>query len=398
MIPSRPLDLGGIINEALRIIKLTYWRAAIILLVFYLPGFVIIQIGLNDLIADTQDIVSKYSAVSPEAPILVRDYLFTSDNSKSFSSPLLRLQYSELYKSIDSVQDALNTKYPDSTSRRLLKKQVDSITEVVRTSNPQLTSIFNGELAVSFFILLAGFVILILGYIGNIAAQYDLSSRAFEDRHFNFGKIFKLTLSRSMWMLLIQYILIAFAMLFGFTIVIGITYAISPVLGILGMLISFIAVAYSGVRIIFSAIALVSEELGPFEAIKRSLILTEGMFWRVIGIGLICGLLLIVVKSFIQLPFSLIISPKLTWVVECIRGNFANIPAIFANLRAGIYAWEAIIIFGTLVCASFSPAFITTFYYDLRTRHEGTLEYSEGLPEDNLELPEEHHDQREPQD
>jgi len=70
MIPSRPLDLGGIINETIRIIKLTYWRAAIVLLVFLIPGLILINVGVDEIIDESQGLVTKFTTISPDAPTL----------------------------------------------------------------------------------------------------------------------------------------------------------------------------------------------------------------------------------------------------------------------------------------------------------------------------------------
>jgi hypothetical protein len=371
MIPSRPLDLGAIINESIRIIKLIYWRAAVLLFFFYLPGLILMQVGLEHVMDTGQEVVQKYANASPEAPSLIRDYIVSTGTFKSSSLYYFRLQYPELFTTLDSVKVSVQTKYPDSAAQSIIESRLDSIGAIVKQAGPiQTGGLYSG---IVFFSI--GLFIFLIGVLANVAASYDLSSRAFEDRPLNFGSIFGLALKRTVWLTFLQYMIIWFAMFFGFSIVVGITYLISPVLGVLGVLLSIAAIAYSFLRTIFSPIALVSEELGPVEGIKRSLELTEGMFWRILGIGLIGWILATTISVLLRLPVSLAFSPGIDWLVQYVRGDMINITKVFHDFRMMIYGWEGLLLFSSLVSASFMPAFLTTFYYDLRTRKDGPLEY-----------------------
>ena len=79
MIPSRPLDLGGIIGETIRIITKTYWRAALLLLIFCAPGFFVMQVGLEEAFNGLKELAQEFTSVSPDAPLIFRDYLFVSN-------------------------------------------------------------------------------------------------------------------------------------------------------------------------------------------------------------------------------------------------------------------------------------------------------------------------------
>ena len=384
MIPSRPLDLGGIIGESIRIIKRIYWRAAIFLIIFTAPGLIILSFGIDKTFDGMQEVTQKYTAVSPEAPVLVRDY-FLAGMSRSGSMWLYRLQYPEIFSIIDSVKTTIASKYPDSAQAKI-EVRLDSIVQAVNHGSGKstvdliLTSITSGLI-----ILFIGIFLYILAMAAVWAALFDLSSRAFEERPFSFGPIFRQLLTRSMWLLMVQFILVLFAMLTGFGLVIGITAVISPILGVFGILASFPILIYAAIRIMFSGIALVSEESGPFEAVKRSLELTANMFWRIFGISLIVGILIYIIMILIRLPFSLILSADTDWITDFIRGN-VNIPRFFAGIKN---ACGALILSGLLssaITVSFFPAFLTTFYYDLRTRNDGALEYPSELETENEEL------------
>src|SRR5438067_11013897 len=127
MIPSRPLTLGGIIEEAIRIVKKIYWRAAVPLLVFAAPGMVIMQLGFEDVIDGSEVVAQKFVDFSPESPKLFRDYFFTMRSSRTTSYYWLYFGYSDLFKVVDSVSTALKEEYPDTASRNALSNRIDSI-------------------------------------------------------------------------------------------------------------------------------------------------------------------------------------------------------------------------------------------------------------------------------
>jgi hypothetical protein len=375
MIPSRPLNLGGIIDETIQIIKHTYWRAALIIIIFCGGGIIILQVGINELLNSTEEFFQNFSNISSEAPHLFRDYILTS-NGKTNSYSLTRLEYPDIYNVIDSAKEALKAQYPDETSRTALVTQLDSISKIVsKNSVKTIWSSLLDKMLAAIILLTVGFILLLLGIIGSAAAHYDLASRAFEERPLDIPPILRVSLKQTMWKLIAQSITVGFAMLFGMGLVIGISLAISKVFAVIGILVSLIILCYAIVRVMFSPVAMVSEELGPFEGIKRSLELSKDNFWRIVGIYIICSLLIGITGMIIRFPLSLIFSFNTPLLIEYIRSGNTNIRALFGELHSNIFKWELITVVSTLIFASFSPAFITTFYYDLRTRLDGSLEY-----------------------
>jgi hypothetical protein len=378
MIPSRPLDLGGIIVEATRIAQKTFWRAALVLLIFCAPAFLFIHVGIERVVDGTEFAVKKCTDVAPDAPILIRDYIFLRNSSTRNSSiSYFRLQYHELYSAMDSLSNSLQMKYPDSASVKELRSKINTISRVAGATNSDFSDRIFSEMLIGLVILAIGLVLLILGLIGSNAARYDLASRAFEEREFPLKAILALVLKRNLWYLLVQYFMIGLAMLFGFGMIIGITYAISDALGAVAFVVSIFVIIYAVIRILFSGVTLVSEELGPFDAIKRSLAFTSGSFWRIFGTLFVGGIVVTVVSTIIRIPFSLIFSPNIDWLTAYIRGSGSNISELFGNIRSSIRSWELVYVIISLLTASFSPSLITTFYYDLRTRKDGVLAYDE---------------------
>jgi hypothetical protein len=88
--------------------------------------------------------------------------------------------------------------------------------------------------------------------------------------------------------------------------------------------------------------AVMVEELGPIQAMARSVTLVRPRFWPVMGIGIISGLL------------------------ASLLGNILATPFTFAALAIGFrWGWILAAIGGIL------PALATLVYFDLRIRNEG---------------------------
>lgn len=382
MIPSRALDLGGIISESFRIVKRTYWRSALLFIIFTAPGILVTHFGFDNMVTGLQNTTQEFIAVSPDAPQIVRDYLLVG-MTRNKTLWLYRIQYPNVFSVIDSVKVKIDIQYPDSSQSKIWTK-LDSIADLVnkQTGKSQGDKILS-DIGGGLIILIVGIFFLILGSVAASGALYDLECRAYEERPLLIGPILKHSLTQSMWLFLVQYVLIFLAMIIGLGLVVGIIAAISPILGVLGILISIPAMIYSIIRILFSRVALVSEELGPFEAIKRSLDLTKGIFWRVFGITFIVVILIYIAMIFIRMPLNYAISPNLTWLMEFIRGNM-DIPKLFSGVKSDIFYLQLISFISSALTIVFIPAFLTTFYYDLRTRKEGELDYPETVPSKTL--------------
>jgi hypothetical protein len=383
MIPSRPLDLAGIIGEAIRLIKKTYWRTALVSLMCFLPALIVMWFGIDNLLDSSETVVKKCLVKkclqsAPEAPSLVRDYLFLMKKSTTPQEIIYRFQYPGLFTVIDSVSADIRLRYPDDSSRAELKAKFDSVGSVISGA----LKAQSGETLLDAFlpglILCAiGFISYMLAAIAQSAALYDLECRAFENRPFHLGAVFRLALSRNMWLLIVQFFLIVLAMALGLGVVVGITAAISTVLGVLGLFASFVVIAYALFRIMFASIALVSENLGPIASVKRSFALTTGQFWRVVGICMLGVLMIFIIRTIIMTPVQQIMYSSFTGVAaNFIRGNPPDVLGLIHQVRSSMMSylgWIAII--PSLLLSSLYPAFFTTFYYDLRTRLDGPLDY-----------------------
>lgn len=125
---------------------------------------------------------------------------------------------------------------------------------------------------------------------------------------------------------------------------------------------------YLGVKLYFSAQVVMAEGLGPRKALSRSSQLTEGNFWRVLGIGLLLS------------------------IVSSVMGGLAGAPLQIAGAAVDSRLLAAV--GGTIgngITLSFAALSGTLLYFDLRARFEGApeprVQYPE-FPPNDLALPE----------
>lgn len=381
MIPSRPLDFGGIINESIRIIRETWWRSALVNAVCSLPGILVMLVGFNLLFSGFDDLISRYLGAADQHLTEYRDLVLIKAGKPERLS-IYRIQYPEVLAAVDSVHAAVAAKYPDSVSRQALQDRVDSISHAI--SHPAAkfdVDVFLSSIMPGLVWLLIGLVIALVGGAAATAATYDLACRAFEQRAFSLARIFNNTFRRWMWMLLLQYLLIGLAMLTGLGVVVGITAAISPVLGVLGVLASFGLIAYALIRLVFAPVALVSEDLGPVAAVTRSFALTNGHWWRVFGITVLSLIMIMIVISIIRVPFTYAAHFDERVLIDVVNAVPGSLQHAFSSLRSWMTSYMFVLIIPSALAASFFPSFLTSFYYDMRTRLDGPLDYYEDSDE-----------------
>jgi ABC-type uncharacterized transport system fused permease/ATPase subunit len=121
--------------------------------------------------------------------------------------------------------------------------------------------------------------------------------------------------------------------------------------------------------------AIVSEGLGPVKALQRSWSLTEGSFWRIVGISIVILLCFVVITVIGSVPINLIFSGGKDAVMDFILGKTFDVTTTFAQFNIFIANYLSNIIVTSALFASLTPAFLTVLYYDLRTRKDGRLEY-----------------------
>ncbi|MEI8134930.1 MAG: hypothetical protein WCH46_07605 [bacterium] len=373
MIPSRELELGGLFTESARIIKKIFWQVALLYAIFTIPGEVVMYFGASNLISDVRDRVHEMTVTDPTTPTLIKDY-FLLDSTRGSSLSIYRLLYSEVFTAIDSARKTAANRYPDS-GQLLIKNRLEQINQKFTShSGKTIWDWLFSKLMSSLIIVGIGFVLLILGIYALRGAIFDLSSRAYEERSAKLSEILKKSLSKYMWLLITQDIIFVLSLCTVLGLVVGLSLLISPLLIVLLLLPCFGLVLISAVRLLFRGIALVSEELGPLEGLNRSFGLSVGNFWRIVGYAIVATLLVYILETIGQLPINLIAADNFNWIVDYLNDKLSLTNAL-AILDSTILKY---LIFGLIsgsIFASLWDVFTTTFYYDLRTRKEGSLDY-----------------------
>ena len=68
-------------------------------------------------------------------------------------------------------------------------------------------------------------------------------------------------------------------------------------------------------------------------------------------------------------------APNTDWLLSYLRGTNLSIAAFVEGIKSTIMTIVPWTIISMGITAAFMPAFVTSFYYDLRTRLEGPLDY-----------------------
>ncbi|MDP8969827.1 MAG: hypothetical protein M3N52_04900 [Actinomycetota bacterium] len=140
----------------------------------------------------------------------------------------------------------------------------------------------------------------------------------------------------------------------GVAVIAGGVVAEEAALAILGLLLLLVGIA--GQLAVMTAFvpvapAIVVEELGPLEAMRRSVRLVRPGFWRVLGAAVVSGLL----------------AGILSWII----GAIPSIAAVLVGLRHGWILLALGSILGGLVATPFIAIVATLIYFDGRIRGEG---------------------------
>ncbi len=108
--------------------------------------------------------------------------------------------------------------------------------------------------------------------------------------------------------------------------------------------------------------AVVLEREGPAQALARSWRLVRGSFWRVLGITLLAGLIVLVTAGVLQIPFGLLAAMA--------GGGNALLPSTGGNVASILISAVGGVVAGA-VARPISAGVAVLLYVDLRMRREG---------------------------
>jgi hypothetical protein len=189
-------------------------------------------------------------------------------------------------------------------------------------------------------------------YLVSTAACFKALADAYLGAEPNAGRSLRFGLRRVPRLVALYLLyLLAFALVFG--ILGGLTAAIGPAVLIL-LLVVIPAAIYVGNAWSLSTPALLFEDAGPVQALKRSWALVRGSWWRVLGIIAVGVLLVSILAGVLQ-------------------GLLVLIPAALASGNQAALAVATVVagtVSGTLT-TPFTAAIFTLVYFDQRVRREG---------------------------
>jgi hypothetical protein len=314
----RQLTLGELFDESFRIYRrdlLTLIALTALVIVPYTILNVLITLPLQQNVAALAGPAAVPGAVPPEQ-------FFTNVFSSALYSAALAGFLGFLYGIVflPLMEGALT----HAVTRRYLDQPVsigDSIGGALRRALPLIVAKLLPSLAIGAVGLLF-FGCIIFGFLGTLVGN-PFSDTALQSEPSGAA------------------IGLGFLFLFGGSIVFGVLYA------------------FVSVRILFTSQAVIAENKGPIEAIKRSWNLTQDYWWRTFGIFLLIGLL----------------AALITFVPSAIFG------AIFGAITLGSggppnfvqqqLANSVISAITSVLVTPFSLIAYTLMYYDLRIRKEG---------------------------
>ncbi|HEY6171652.1 MAG TPA: hypothetical protein VIX80_05275 [Candidatus Kapabacteria bacterium] len=408
MIPSRPLYIGDIINETFKMSWKTLLRVAIVALILSAASTFVYVWGISGVVERGYTVLEKdypldsasvstfrtgvLKEIKEENPLLLAIYFpdikVDIDDEIKKVADTTQVDSSQIATDttqVDSLEIATNTTHIDS-----LQIATDSLSTVATIDSRNYLEetgdffVDNSEAIFGIFdgIFFASIVtILIAIFLSTFIL--DICIRYFEERKLNIIAALTTTLRRNVWMSILMYLLMIFILLFGFGAMIGIA-AIMPVaLEVLLIVFAVGMLVLTGVRLMFAQAALVSEDLGPWESLHRSWTLTQGHFWRIVGIVIVLFMIIIVFQTIVQAIIGIFDMTNAEMIKGLIAGDHTNVKAAIDELISLMQISSIQSLITTVLFITFSPSLLTVMYYDLRTRKDGPLTY----PEEVTSLP-----------
>lgn len=138
----------------------------------------------------------------------------------------------------------------------------------------------------------------------------------------------------------------------------------AALVGVFGFLAAAVVSIWFSVMLSLSAPAVVLERLGPWQALKRSWRLVRRSFWRLFGIYLLTGLVVLIASFILQLPFD--IAKAISGGAATGLGGLAGGTAVVAVIIGAVGS-----IVAGAVTRPVSAGVTVLLYLDMRMRKEG---------------------------
>jgi hypothetical protein len=139
------------------------------------------------------------------------------------------------------------------------------------------------------------------------------------------------------------------------------------VVGLLAILVAFAGTVFVAIRLALATPALVLEDLGVLASLRRSWGLTDGRFWRTLGILVVTGLLVGIVQQVLSFGFQAVGTVLGLGLVSTTNGDPAGPLLVVVTLGTSVLGAGL----GALLTQPFSAAVTALLYTDARIRAEG---------------------------
>ncbi|HZK77124.1 MAG TPA: hypothetical protein VFD13_09465 [Candidatus Kapabacteria bacterium] len=344
MIPSRPLALVDIISETLSIYGRSFWRYALFFLLLVVPGAAIVTVGTTNLAQDATTSAHRDIGFGDS------DLTAARNDTKAWfgkQNPIFAAQW--------PVTDTAH--FPHPRTRQLASYLENNFSR------------FESSISV----LAVGLALLLIGLFALMAGTADIGCQLFEERAQEFWEPLRDAFGKYVWKMLLLYILYLAA---NWS-VDGILLLLPPDVG--GVFGSFVTSAqiYVLIRLAATVPALVSEGLGPFQAVARSWELTRRAGWRIFGATFVIGILSFLGLMVLIMVISIVSGGVFLWLNDFFSKDQLTISWLLQSVPGVLRAVAIDTGIAVLTLFSLAPIFFTVFYYDLRTRHDGPLVYLE---------------------
>lgn len=131
--------------------------------------------------------------------------------------------------------------------------------------------------------------------------------------------------------------------------------------GVLAVIIGLCALVWLGTKTSLATAAISLEKLGPIAGLKRSWALTNGQFWRILGITLLAQMLVGMIASLITVPAMMV----------GMAGVFATTDPESATMPVGFLIFvQVVTILASAITAPFTASVTGLLYIDQRIRRE----------------------------
>ena len=341
MIPSRPLALIEIITETFSIYGRTFARCGLLFLILVVPGMCLVTAGTTGL---TQDLIT-----SARHDLNVSDSDLT--NARNDFNAFISQQNPVLSKELPGAGQP----YRHAKTQRLIAFVSGNVS---RFNEP-------------FDLLACGLLLLTVGLFALISITIDLASQVFEERRQELFGSLRSAFAKHVWKLLFLYLLYLAIML-----------SLDGILGLLpdaaaGVLSGFTLVAqiYLIIRLFVTVPALISEEFGSFQAVRRSWQLTKNVTGRIMGTTLVFSVILFVAFMMLLVILQFFFSDFSSWWNDILTRDHLTVQWLLETTPSAIREAAGEITVVLLILFGLMPIFSTVLYYDLRTRCDGPLMY-----------------------